>query len=228
MKIFTLLFVTTFCVTITSHAQVSLGLRGGYINSGLKSSGDRYAPGTSNLDNWQAGFYADIPLFKNGYLQPGLSYAVKGAGLDYAVSTRADIFTSGATKLKLQYLELPVHLVYKIPVSFGKIIAGAGPYAAYCTRGDYNVSVYNDNKMLQSGSQRVDFGSTPNIFGTNMDLQRWDAGLNFIAGAEFNCFLTLNAQYGYGMMDIDKSSGNQLRNRYWGVSLGFLFNREDW
>lgn len=228
MKIFTLLFVTTFCVTVTSHAQVSLGLRGGYIKSGLESSGSSYAPGTTRLNNWQAGFYTNIPLLKNLYLQPGLSYIVKGAGLDYSVAHPVNLLTSGTTKLRLQYLELPVHLVYKIPVSFGRFIFGGGPYAAYSTRGDYNVSVYNEDKLLQSRSQQVDFSASPNVFGSNMTLQRWDAGVNFVAGVELNCFLTLTAQYGHGMMDIDKSPDNTFRNRYWGVSLGFLFDREDW
>ncbi|MEI3799382.1 MULTISPECIES: outer membrane beta-barrel protein [unclassified Chitinophaga] len=228
MKIFTPLFVTVFFVTITSHAQISLGIRGGYINTGLESSGNGYAPGTQKTDSWQAGIYTNIPLFKNGYLQPGVSYVEKGAGLDYAVSHPVNLFTSGVTKLKLQYLELPVHLVYKVPVGFGKLLVGAGPYAAYCMRGDYSVSAYNDNKLVQSGSKRVDFKASPNIFGTNMNLQRWDAGLNFIAGLELNCCLSLSAQYGYGMVDIDQSPENNYKNRYWGVSLGFFFDREDW
>ncbi|HEY9261349.1 outer membrane beta-barrel protein [Chitinophaga sp.] len=215
-----------FFVVSISHAQVSLGIRGGYVNSGLASSGNSTAPGTSHQDNWQAGAYLNAPLFTRGYLQAGMGYIVKGAGLNYE-HLHPDLFGSAVTKLKLQYLELPVNMVYKLPVSFGKLIVGAGPYAAYCVRGDYNVTAYDGIKQVQSGSQHLNFNSSPNIFGTTMNLQRWDAGLNFTAGVEFNCFLTLSAHYGYGLLDIDKSA-NELKNRYWGVSFGFLFDREDW
>ena len=217
-----------FFVVTTSRAQVSLGLRGGYVNAGLASSGNKTALETDKIDSWQAGFYTNIPLFTRGYLQSGVSYIVKGARLDYNVPPPANLFMSGVTRLKLQYLELPVNLVYKQPVGFGKLIVGAGPYVGYCLRGDYNVSAYSDGKLVQTGSQRVNFGSSPNIFGTGMEMQRWDAGLNFIAGVELNCFLTLTAHYGYGLTDVDKSSGKELKNRYWGVSLGILFDREDW
>lgn len=229
MKFFTFLAAIMFFVATNSHAQVSLGLRGGYVNTGFESSGNSAASATTDVDSWQAGFYLNIPLFERGYLQPGVSYIVKGAGLNYDVSHPVNLFTSGATRLKLQYLELPVNLVYKIPVSFGKLIVGAGPYAAYCVRGDYKVSAYNDGKLIQTGSQQMNFGSSaPNVFGTSMKMQRWDAGLNFTAGVELNCFLTLTGHYGYGLADLDKSAGNSFKNRYWGVSLGFLFDREDW
>ena len=225
MKFFTLFFVMAFAA-ITSYAQVSLGIRGGYVNTGLESSGA--APGTTRQDNWQAGLYANIPLFERGYLHPGMSYLVKGAGLNYALTHPVNLFSTGATKLKLQYLELPVNLVYKVPVSFGKLFAGVGPYAAYCLRGDYDLAVYNNGQLVQSGSQQLAFKTAPNVFGTNIKVQRWDAGLNCCAGVELNCFLTLTGHYGYGLTDIDKSAGNNFRNRYWGLSLGFLFDREDW
>ena len=226
MKFFTFLSAAMFFVVSISHAQISLGIRGGYVNSSLVSPANSAAPGTSHQDHWQANAYLNIPLFTRGYLQAGAGYIVKGAGLNYA-NAHPDLFSSGVTRLKLQYLEIPVNIVYKLPVSFGKLVAGAGPYAAYCMRGDYNMVAYDGAKEVQSGSQKLNFDSSPNIFGTNMNLQRWDAGLNFMAGVEFNCFLTLSAHYGYGLVDIDKSA-NELKNRYWGVSLGFIFDREDW
>lgn len=226
MKFFTFLSTAVFFVVSSSQAQVSMGIRGGYVNTGLATSQNSTAPGTSPLDNWQAGAYLNIPLFERGYLQAGAGYIVKGAGLDYTV-LHPDLFASGPTSLKLQYLELPVNMVYKLPVSFGKLLVGAGPYAAYCLRGHYNVAAFDGTKLVQSGSQQLNFNRSPNIFGTNINLQRWDAGLNFIAGIEFNCLFTLTAHYGYGLIDLDKSSGD-LKNRYWGVSLGFLFDREDW
>ncbi|MBO9727218.1 MAG: PorT family protein [Chitinophaga sp.] len=227
MKFFTLLCAALLLFVVSnSHAQVSLGIRGGYVNAGLAVPEHSTAPGTSHQDRWQVGTYLNIPLFKGGYLQPGASYIVKGANLNY-ISPHPDLFTSGATKLTLRYLELPVNFVYKVPVGFGKLLVGAGPYAAYCVRGDYKLEAIDAGGQVSSGSKRIDFKSSPNIFGTGMNIQRWDAGLNFTAGVELNCFLTLTGHYGYGLMNLDKSTNN-LNNRYWGVSLGFIFDREDW
>ncbi|MFY0253142.1 outer membrane beta-barrel protein [Chitinophaga sp. 30R24] len=227
MKFFTLLFPTFFVVVI-SCAQASLGIRAGFASAGLGSSGGNAISPNARLDNWQAGAYADVPLFTSGYIQIGVNYLVKGAELDHPLTHPLNLFTSGASKLKLQYLELPVNFVYKQPVSFGKLIIGAGPYGAYCTRADYKLSIFNDGRLIQSSSQHLDFDSSPNVLGTDMSLQRWDAGINFIAGLELKSFLTLDFHYSQGLLDMNKLSNNKLKNNYWGITLGFLFDREDW
>lgn len=228
MKFFTFLCAIIFVVMATSYAQISVGIRGGYINTGLESADNNVAPPTKNANSWQVGLYTNVPLFRNGYLQPGLNYIVKGAKLDYLTSHPNNVLTSGVTRLNLQYLELPVHIVYKVPIGIGNFVLGAGPYVAYSTGARYKVVAYNNDKQVESSFQRVNFDATPNIFGTGVDLQRWDAGLSFIGGIELNSSVTLNAHYGYGMVDIDRSGHNSYKNRYWGISLGFFFNREDW
>ncbi|PSL49182.1 outer membrane protein with beta-barrel domain [Chitinophaga niastensis] len=228
MKFITIVFAMTFFVVATTSAQVSLGIRGGYVNSGLASSANISRSGTANLNNWQVGIYADIPLFKGGYLQPGLSYVVKGARLESTIQHPSYTFSSGTTNIRLKYLEFPVNMVYKVPVGFGQIVLGAGPYAAYCVRGHYDMAIYNEGQQVQSISQRVNFKQSPNVFSTGMDLQRWDAGLNFTAGIQLNCFITLGVNYSLGLMDIDRSPGTNLKNKYFGVSIGMLLDREDW
>lgn len=218
-----------FFATIV-NAQVSFGLRGGYVNALLdaKPAGSGYQRShTSHLNSWQAGFYLDIPVFPQGYIQPGVSYIVKGANIKYDKEQTGSAIYSGVSQIKLQYIELPVNFIYKIPVGFGRVALGAGPYAAYSIRGDYELSVYNGDKTLQSNTQQLDFRRSPNIFSTNMELRRWDAGFNFTAGLELNSYLTFGVNYSLGLMDIDKGTDN-VKNRYLGVNLGILFNREDW
>ncbi|CAL1520983.1 porin family protein [Chitinophaga sp. MM2321] len=230
MKFFTLVCVVSFFIGPLVNAQVSLGVRGGYINSGLdlhQSANSSPKLKASNVDKWQAGLYLSIPLFKQGYLQPGLSFITKGTELAYVSPLPANVFLPRATQINLQYLELPVNFIYKIPVGFGKVFVGAGPYGAYSVRGDYKLGIYNEGKMLQTDSRQVNFSKAPNVFSTGMNLHRWDAGMNVTAGLELNCFITLGANYSMGLLDIDKS-GSRIRNRYFGVSVGMLFDREDW
>ncbi|NML36057.1 PorT family protein [Chitinophaga sp. G-6-1-13] len=217
------------CATIV-NAQVSLGLQGGYVNAKMDASSGSFEvtqPGSKPLHSWQAGFYLNIPVFPNGALQPGLSYIVKGANRPFNGQEGVNVALPGATKIRLQYLELPVNLVYKIPIGIGKLAVGGGGYAAYATRGDYTLAIYKEGKLLQSSSQQVDFSKNPNVLTTDYNLHRWDAGLNATATIEFNCYLTLGVKYSYGLVDIDRSGGS-LKNRYFGVNLGVLFNREDW
>ncbi|NSL89560.1 PorT family protein [Chitinophaga sp. Mgbs1] len=230
MKFFTFTCVVAFMAVTTANAQVSLGLRGGYVNSwtDFKQSGNgSNRVNTNSLDGWQAGFYLNVPLLKNLHLQPGLSYITKGTKLETTAGQPSNIFVPGATAIKLKYLELPVNLVYKVPIGIGKLVIGAGPYAAYCVRGDYDLAIYSDGKEVQNSSQRVDFKKDPNVFTTSFRLQRWDAGLNATAGIEFNCYVTVGVNYSLGMMDIDRANA-ALKNRYFGINIGVLLNREDW
>nr|WP_295871797.1 outer membrane beta-barrel protein [uncultured Chitinophaga sp.] len=232
MKCLKFLCVLASLVATTTivNAQVSLGLQGGYVNAEMNvSSGSSGGtqPGSQPLHSWQAGFYLNIPVFPNGALQPGLNYIVKGANRSFNGQEGVNVALPGATKIRLQYLELPVNLVYKIPIGIGKLAIGGGGYGAYCTRGDYNLAIYKEGKLLQSSNQRVDFGKNPNVFTTGYNLQRWDAGLNAVATIEFNCYVTLGVNYSHGLVDLDKSDGN-IKNRYFGINVGILFNREDW
>ena len=213
-------------VATSAYGQVSLGVRGGYINSEIVSTGTNHHVGTSASDNWTVGAYANIPLFSHWYLQPGIDYTQKGATMNFGTYHPDFLFTTDVTKLKLQYLEVPVNLVYKINTGIGKIVLGGGPYAAYAAGGNYHLVVYNSGKKVQSNDQKINFGS-PNILGTDVDLKRWDAGANGTLGIEFNCYLSLSVHYSRGFVDIDKS-GNNFKNQYWGIKLGVMLDREDW
>ncbi|RFS23294.1 PorT family protein [Chitinophaga silvatica] len=226
MKIFTL-FCATILVATTAHGQASLGVRSGYLNTDFVSSVSNPNLRTSPSHNWMVGPYVNIPLGWNFHIQTGLNYSVKGAQLNFGKVHPEATFATDVTEIKLKYLELPVHLLYKINTGIGKVVLGGGPYGAYCVRGDYSLSIYNNGTQVQTNNQHINFRSTPTLMGTDVDLQRWDAGVEGSIGMEFNCFITLSLNYAQGLMDIDKGS-SKLQNQYLGVKIGILFNREDW
>ncbi|WP_143308442.1 porin family protein [Chitinophaga vietnamensis] len=226
------IFVVALLAAASVSAQVSLGVKGGYVNSNieLNQSGGTGSPkNASALDNWLAGVYFDVPLYKQLYLQPGLNYINKGAKLSGEETAAPNAFTAGLTKLKLHYLELPVNVVYMIPLGSSRLALGGGPYAAYCVKGRYDLTVYNSGKQLQTNSRDVDFSSTgPNVSSSNFQLQRWDVGVNVMASLELSRYVTIGANYSWGLLDIDKTSQASMKNQYLGLTLGFIFNREDW
>lgn len=224
--------VATACLTVTAaSAQVSLGVRGGYVNSNLSiTSGNSQTvvPGTEAVDNWNVGLVVNIPLARNFYLQPLVNYEVKGAKLKPVTKPPAGAFSTATTKVKLQYLTLPVNAVYKIPVGTSKLAFGVGPYVAYSLNAKYNLSVYDDGKLVQDSYQPVDFSKSPNVPNSNMQLGRWDVGGNALISLEMSNYITVGANYSLGFLDIDRSDDLKIKNQSFGISIGVLLNREDW
>lgn len=223
MKFFTLILATS--IASSAFGQTSLGVRGGFLKTEFVSTSP--SSRTSSSDNWTAGLYANVPLKNNFYIQVGANYAVKGATIGLGNPHPDYIITTDVSRVKLNYLELPVNFVYKINIGIGKIVFGGGPYGAYCVRGNYKVDIYENGNKVQSNFQRINFNATPNVMGTGSELHRWDAGVDASAGVEFNCFLTLGFHYSRGLVDIDKGVG-EFKNQFYGVKLGILFDREDW
>lgn len=213
-----------------ARGQVSVGVRGSYVNSNLsieRPSVPALSPGAKALSNWNVGLVFNIPVATGLYLQPVLSYEQKGGALSYPDKSPANAYTIAATKLRLNYLTLPANLVYKIPVGKTKLAIGAGPYVGYCASARYDLSVYNEGREVQTTHQSVDFnsGGLPN---TNIQLSRWDFGANAIVSLELNNYTTFSVNYSYGLSDIDKSHELKINNRSFGISFGFILNREDW
>ncbi len=235
MKNFTCLLLLAVVAGLPLHAQISVGFRGGYTLStmryddptiGYKNNGI----GTpSQAKSWHADLLLDMPVGHQGlYLQPVFRYITKGANFEQASSRPTGVYLPSANKITLHYLELPVNLLYKLPVSFGKITAGAGPYVGYGLGGKYNVAIRYNGEVLQNNEQDIDFHEGSGILSTNSQLRRWDAGANFMVGVEFNSLIVVGANYSLGLTDLDKSSVTSLKNSYLGISLGVILNREDY
>ncbi|GAA0532143.1 outer membrane beta-barrel protein [Chitinophaga japonensis] len=235
MKIFTLFILLAVAAGTPLHAQISIGFRGGYTMADMEykdpTIGYKYngmgTPG--RLKSWHADFLLNIPVTHNFYLQPVVRYLTKGANFERPDDARlSGVYLPVASSVKLHYLELPLNIVYKIPLSFGKIAIGAGPYVGYGLEGKYELGIRYNGKVVQNTEQDISFNDQTGIISTNTQLRRWDAGANFMLGLELNNFVMIGANYSLGMTDVDKSSNSTLKHRYLGLSLGFLLNREDY
>ena len=150
---------------------------------------------------FHAGFGADIGFTPNVFLQTGLYYTVKGAKTD----SDADIKVTGDAN----YLQLPVHLAYKLDVAPGtKIVLHAGPYVAYGIGG-----------KVKYGSEKI------NIFDKNTGLFKpFDVGAGIGVGAEFGKIL-VDLGWDMGLIDIAREGeGNgKVKNQNAYISLGYIF-----
>jgi hypothetical protein len=235
MKNFTYLLLLAILAGLPLCAQVSIGFRGGYTMADMRykdpTIGYKYngIGNPTRLNSWHADLLLNIPVWGNLHLQPVVRYNTKGARFEQPAAMPADVYLPSANEIRMHYLELPLNVVYKIPLSIGKLAIGAGPYAAYCLGGKSDVAIRYNGAIVQRSQQNIQFsGRTNNIIATNSQLRRWDAGANFTLGLEFNNLLIVGANYSLGLTDLDKSGSSSLKNSYLGLSLGILFNREDY
>lgn len=232
MRKFILVFLWASLSCIPLYAQVSIGLSGGYTLSAMQfkdAAGNKSGSvgSSSQLKNWHANLLLNIPLYNRWYLQPVVRYITKGAYLEPATGPQG-VYFPAASNVKLHYLELPVHFVYKQPLSIGKLIVGLGPYAGYSLNGSYKLDIKYDGKVVRSNSHSVQFNNKNNAILPDMQLRRWDAGANVMLGMEFNNLLMIGVTYSQGLLNLDRSADYNIKNSYAAVTLGILLNREDY
>lgn len=169
------------------------------------------------LLGYHAGINIQIPVAPEFYFQPGVLFAVKGAKN-----------TSGSvtSTTKLNYIEMPLNLVYKASLGQGFFMLGFGPYLAYGIGG----KVKTEGGAL-SLTQDVKFQNTVES-GDNLLVPYYkalDAGANIFVGYEVagGLFLQLDSQFGmlninpeYKALTNDKSA---VKNTGFGLTLGYRF-----
>ncbi|SFO21613.1 Outer membrane protein beta-barrel domain-containing protein [Chitinophaga sp. YR627] len=190
-----------------THAQTSFGVTAGFGTSKI------HIPDYDDFDSkfnpsWRAGVMADIKLIGKFYLQPQLLISTKGQHTYNEGAIGLDMMpTKIHAKTHLTYLELPVNVVFKLPLGSGKLITGAGGYIAYGLGGNYKVT----GKVRSTGAdyeQKGDVKFEKDPHPTEADLGHTtyyrpiDFGLNFLAGYEFKNGLGLNFTYSPGLKNM--------------------------
>lgn len=201
------LIVAMLAVVTVASAQMRLGVKGGVNASNFYGS-------ELNDNNAKIGFNiglsADYDFAYNMGIQTGLFYTTKGFKFKQSISE----FTSN-----LVYLQIPVHLAYKIDVTPGtRVFLHGGPYLAYGVGG---------SNSFKLGRDEI---SPSKVFGDN-GLKSFDAGLGIGAGIELGQ-LFFDLGWDAGLLDIVKSDSFvknfiskdvSLKNQSAYLSVGFKF-----
>jgi hypothetical protein len=128
----------------------------------------------------------------------------------------------------VHYIEMPFNLLYKFQLPGFKLAVGGGPYAAYGLNGVYKADVLQNGSIVSHNNRELSFDHTDNVVTPGMYLNRWDAGINTTIGFELNNLIMIGLNYSIGMVDLDNSVDYKVKNSYAGISVGILFNREDY
>lgn len=194
-------------------AQVRVGVTGGIqlANQPVKFSGITLT--SDRIIGYHAGLLLDAPLAGNLSLRPQLLYSVKGGKYDLGGFVGGG--TSADLKTSVNYLEIPIQLMYGLEAGPGQVKIGAGPYVGYAISGKSSGTVNG-----QSESEDIEFGSGED------QTKRLDYGLRLSAGYELTSGLGVTAFYAPGLANLANTSQGTVKNMAFGLSLSYLFGGE--
>ena len=200
-----LVVVFVAMASIVSAQNSSLSIKGGLNLSNFY--GDELNDKSMKV-GFHAGIGADFEFAPNIGIQSGLFFSGKGAEYKY---------NSAEVKVTANYLQLPVHLAYKIDVMPGtKVVLHAGPYVAYGLGGKTKLNVAG--KDLAEMDTFKDDSSIEAFNG----LKRFDAGLGLGVGAEFGRIL-VDLGWDMGLTNLSRIDNADIKTQNAYLSVGYKF-----
>jgi hypothetical protein len=187
---------------ITAGAQ-GLGVNAGvnFFNQTMKSNGNK-VDDLKMLTGFHIGVDYEIGVAPDFYFAPGLQFSTKG--------TKSEV-DNLETKKSLNYLEVPLNLVYKPVLGTGNLIVNFGPYLGYAISGKYKDDIADTD--IEFGSDDTD------------DYKPFDMGANIGFGYQLGMGLSfkLNAQLGLINILPEGDSDNLIKNNGFAFSVGYRF-----
>ena len=181
---------------VLAQGQVKFGPLVGlnFSNVNVDEGADAY----SSKTGLRIGVMADLAISDNFSIAPEFSLSQKGSKVDYGA------FLGGEQKTNINYLQLPVNLVYHLNVldNLG-IFVDAGPYVGYAVSGKVE-------------DTDIEFGSAEG------EMKALDFGLGFGAGAEVGSLL-FKLQYEMGLSNLSNVDNSKIKNTNLCVSVAYMF-----
>ncbi len=234
MKKIVLALAMVAMVGAVNAQGLSLGIKGGVNMSNLY---EKEVKDSRMKLGFNAGIAADYEFESNVAIQSGLYFITKGAKLSSTKIDQkvGDIKLSGTVDrtANAMYLQLPLHLAYKIDVTPGaRVVLLAGPYAAYGVGGKISGkstvkvsgNVPADQKAaVDAALKQIDALTTNvNTFDKKMGYKPFDAGVGIGVGAEFGPFL-VDLGWDMGLLNISRTKGVNVKNQNAHLAVGFKF-----
>lgn len=206
---FLLLFIITCAGYLPIKAQIRLAIYGGVHAANLIEKNNlpgwdtAYGKYYSSRTGIHLGFEGEIPIGHKGfYFQPAIGYSTRGKNFEKTNDTSVALYDTlyYQTTLKLAYIDLPLYMTYKLPLSKDKknsFFIGAGPYFSFI----YSASQSEQSRTLVPNNSKYVYNSD------NVDLQvgnavgkfkTYDIGVNVKAGFEFTN-VTINGFFSHGL-----------------------------
>jgi hypothetical protein len=183
-KIIVSIILLLFCFSISLAQETHFGIKAGYNSASVAVDGEPDLDAKSGL---HLGGLAHIHISEHFAVQPELVYSMQGG-------------EAGNTKLKLNYLNLPVLVQYMIDNGFRLQM---GPQLGFLL-----------SAKAKSGNIEIDIDDTYSSL---------DFSLAFGAGYLFPVGIGIDARFNLGISNISDDNSFEARNRVFQVGLFYQF-----
>lgn len=161
------------------------------------------------------GIWADFRMSDYLDFQPHIDLTPKGAAL-YKGSAQEGYFHA-------TYLEVPLRLMYRVPVGYDDFFIGGGVYGAVGVKGMYR------SRIDSSGATATPMYSGDIHFSTlhssnGLYISPWDAGYTAAASYQFSFGLVVHLEYSRGLVNICPQGEGCLHNQALSLGIGYLFH----
>lgn len=177
------LIIVSLSIVLLSTTLVAQETRTG-IKGGLNLTS--LSTDENNDNNLKTGFhlgvFTKIPVSESFAIQPELMYSMKGIKMKYNESALAD----GDTKFNLNYIDLPVKLVFNLSEDFEFQV---GPYVSYLVNANVDTDaevldfwdIDSNEELDREHFHSLDYGISA---GLGFDLDPLVMGLNYNLGLQ--------------------------------------------
>lgn len=156
-------------------------------------------------------------------LQPGVYFSQKGPSAFYYDDNSIE-WDETPRQIQLNYLEIPVNILYKLTFNHWKIYAGIGAVCSFGMGGQYITQTFGEEN---SSPVKFKKGNEPDVFYIE---NPFDFGIQPVIGVEYQNF-SLNLNYNIGLTELQYDKGvledASVKNRTIGITLGWRWDFKD-
>ena len=206
------LLVSIASVQLLNAQETTVGFSAGAAFANYRVKVDNFSLSADTKIGITGGVFIEIPVSKNFSFQPALNFVQKGTQYDYS-----DMGFTEEGKTTVNYLEIPLNVLYNYKVASGTFFAGAGPSIAF---GIFGKEKYDDG--IQPYEEDISFGNDPD----NDDMRRMDIGLNILGGYRLYNGFFVSTGFNGGLNNLlpGGSDEGSVKSNYFFVKLGFVLN----
>lgn len=155
-----------------------------------------------------------LPSAHGTYLTAGLDWSMKGGKFTEDVYDITNVALYSSTwKYNLHYFEVPIRVGFRYNISDEVGLYGeVGPYFAVGVGGKHKMKIDADGEAYNLIEDANTFKAFKNYGYPVHSFQRWDAGIGFRVGCEYNQHYNLLIGCDWGLCDIYR---NRLRDDYY-------------
>jgi len=231
MKKLLLSFAIVVMATVGANAQVSFGIQAGANLASSKTVDESVTPSKTykgkTKAGFTAGFVANIPFSSKLSFRPELNYIQKGSKYKNSQPIGGGFTDEITETFSLNFIEMPLNIVFSMPAGPGRFCVGAGPNVSYGVSGKYKfVEVISGGgfpSQTTTDNAKVKFDGDDNATDSYVHLKGFDFGANAFVGYKMNMGLFFNAGYTYGFSNLSASSDASFKTAGLTLKVGFLF-----